>query len=66
MITTKPGTSSVSDSIGAHLRELRKARRMTLERLSELTGISVSSLSRIENTRLGMTIEKVNHLMIPS
>lgn len=35
---------------------------MTLERLSDLTGISVSSLSRIENTRLGLTIEKVELL----
>ncbi len=50
------------DTIGAHVRKLRKRRKMTLERLSELTGISVSSLSRIENTRLGMTIEKVDLL----
>ena len=35
---------------------------MTLEQLSDLTGISVSSLSRIENTRLGLTIEKVEML----
>jgi transcriptional regulator with XRE-family HTH domain len=49
-------------SVGARLRELRKQREMTLERLSELTGISVSSLSRIENTRLGLTIEKVELL----
>jgi transcriptional regulator with XRE-family HTH domain len=47
------------DTIGARMRDIRKRRKMTLERLSELTGISVSSLSRIENTQLGMTIEKV-------
>lgn len=50
------------DTIGALLRTLRKRRKMTLERLSELTGISVSSLSRIENTQLGLTIEKVELL----
>lgn len=50
------------DTIGALLRELRKRREMTLEQLSEQTGISVSSLSRIENTRLGLTIEKVEML----
>ena len=44
------------------MRDLRRRRKMTLERLSELTGISVSSLSRIENTRLGLTIEKVDKL----
>jgi transcriptional regulator with XRE-family HTH domain len=49
-------------SVGARLRELRKQREMTLDRLSDLTGISVSSLSRIENTRLGLTIEKVELL----
>ena len=49
-------------SVGALLREIRKRREMTLEQLSELTGISVSSLSRIENTRLGLTIEKVEML----
>jgi transcriptional regulator with XRE-family HTH domain len=50
------------DSIGALIRTIRKRRKMTLERLSELTGISVSSLSRIENTQLGMTIEKIDLL----
>jgi len=50
------------DSVGARLRHLRKQRAMTLEQLSDLTGISVSSLSRIENTRLGLTIEKVEML----
>jgi transcriptional regulator with XRE-family HTH domain len=52
----------VPDTIGAHVRKLRKRQKMTLERLSELTGISVSSLSRIENTQLGLTIEKVELL----
>lgn len=50
------------DSVGALLREIRKQREMTLEQLSDLTGISISSLSRIENTRLGLTIEKVDML----
>lgn len=50
------------DSVGARLRNLRKQRAMTLERLSDLTGISVSSLSRIENTQLGLTVEKVELL----
>lgn len=50
------------DTIGALLRTIRKQRKMTLERLSNLTGISVSSLSRIENTQLGLTIEKVELL----
>jgi transcriptional regulator with XRE-family HTH domain len=44
------------------MRDIRKRRKMTLEQLSERTGISVSSLSRIENTQLGLTIEKVEKL----
>lgn len=57
-----PPEDEPKGSVGARLRELRKQREMTLERLSDLTGISVSSLSRIENTRLGLTIEKVELL----
>jgi transcriptional regulator with XRE-family HTH domain len=59
MAGAKTDVVTVRDSIGALMREIRKRRRMTLEQLSELTGISVSSLSRIENTQLGMTVEKV-------
>ena len=59
MAKQKPDSKTVRDTIGALMRDIRKRRKMTLERLSEMTGISVSSLSRIENTRLGMTIEKV-------
>jgi transcriptional regulator with XRE-family HTH domain len=54
--------SDLQGSVGALIRDIRKRREMTLEKLSELTGISVSSLSRIENTRLGMTVEKLGVL----
>lgn len=57
-----PLKSEAQNTIGALVREIRKRREMTLEQLSELTGISVSSLSRIENTRLGLTVEKVEIL----
>lgn len=59
MAEAKANGVTVRESIGALMRDIRKRRKMTLEQLSELTGISVSSLSRIENTQLGMTIEKV-------
>lgn len=52
----------VQDTIGELLRTIRKRRKMTLEQLSERTGISVSSLSRIENTQLGLTLEKIELL----
>lgn len=50
------------ESVGARVRQIRKSRKLTLEQLSGLTGIPVSSLSRIENTRLGLTVEKVRTL----
>lgn len=59
MARAQADKATMRDSIGALMRDVRKRRKMTLEQLSDLTGISVSSLSRIENTRLGMTIEKV-------
>lgn len=55
-------SEDITGTIGALLRSIRKRRKMTLDRLSELTGISASSLSRIENTQLGLTIEKVDLL----
>lgn len=51
-----------AESVGARVRQIRKSRKLTLEQLSGLTGIPVSSLSRIENTRLGLTVEKVRTL----
>lgn len=47
---------------GAALRRIRKSRKLTLEQLSHLTGIPTSSLSRIENTRLRLTVDKM-HLL---
>ncbi|KAA0970839.1 LexA family transcriptional regulator [Aureimonas fodinaquatilis] len=41
------------------VRKLRKDREMTLERLSELTGISTSFLSRIEKGDRGLSLENL-------
>ena len=47
---------------GAAVRRIRKSRKLTLEQLAQLTGIPASSLSRIENTRLRLTLDKM-HLL---
>lgn len=47
---------------GEALRRIRKSRRLTLDQVSQLTGIPTSSLSRIENTRLRLTVDKM-HLL---
>jgi transcriptional regulator with XRE-family HTH domain len=62
MSQDKGGPESGGDTIGALVRKIRKSRKLTLEQLSQLTAIPVSSLSRIENTRLGLTVEKVRVL----
>lgn len=49
------------DSIGPRLRALRRARGLTLESLAEDTGISVSTLSRLESGKRRPTLE----LLIP-
>lgn len=41
------------------LRSLRKAARLTLKQLSERSGISASTLSKIENGQLSPTYEKI-------
>ncbi|MTE17879.1 cupin domain-containing protein [Streptomyces sp. TRM43335] len=49
--------TSVLTEVGPRLRALRRARGTTLTRLSETTGISVSTLSRLESGRRRPTLE---------
>jgi transcriptional regulator with XRE-family HTH domain len=48
---------TVLGAVGQRLRALRKQRGVTLERLAEATGISVSTLSRLESGRRRPTLE---------
>jgi len=43
------GTEDVLAEVGPRLRRIRKEREVTLAALSEATGISVSTLSRLES-----------------
>ena len=47
----------VLDAVGPRLRALRRERRTTLAQLSETTGISVSTLSRLESGQRRPTLE---------
>ena len=51
------GLDDVLDAIGPRLRELRQQRDQTLTELAETTGISVSTLSRLESGRRKATLE---------
>jgi transcriptional regulator with XRE-family HTH domain len=48
---------AVLTAVGPRLRALRKARGATLEQLAEATGISVSTLSRLESGKRRPTLE---------
>jgi transcriptional regulator with XRE-family HTH domain len=50
-------TDAVLTAVGPRLRELRRRRRSTLAQLSEETGISVSTLSRLESGQRRPTLE---------
>ncbi len=50
-------TDDVLDGVGARLRALRQERDLTLAELSEGTGISVSTLSRLESGQRKPTLE---------
>jgi len=45
--------------VGTRLRELRRARRMSLANLAVKTGLSASTLSRLENGRMRPTLEQL-------
>lgn len=49
--------SVVLDAVGPRLRAIRKQRRSTLSQVAELTGMSVSTLSRIESGQRRATLE---------
>ncbi|WP_129787638.1 helix-turn-helix domain-containing protein [Promicromonospora panici] len=48
---------AVLDAVGPRLRAIRKQRRSTLGQVAELTGMSVSTLSRIESGQRRPTLE---------
>ncbi|WP_372458327.1 helix-turn-helix domain-containing protein [Streptomyces sichuanensis] len=61
MTPTDADLAEILDGIGPRLRALRRDRGLTLEALAEDTGISVSTLSRLESGKRRPTLE----LLIP-
>jgi transcriptional regulator with XRE-family HTH domain len=45
--------------LGTSVSDLRRSRGLTLKRFSDLTGVSVSALSKIENNQTGLSFETV-------
>jgi transcriptional regulator with XRE-family HTH domain len=57
MTDDTPALDHVLDAVGPRLRALRQQRGATLAQLGETTGISVSTLSRLESGRRRPTLE---------
>lgn len=53
---------TAAQDLGARLRKLRKARQLTLTGLASLSGVAVSTISKIENGALSPTLDKVLRL----
>lgn len=53
------GDGEIVDGVGARLRTLRKNRDLTLVQLAAASGIPVSTLSRLENSRVGLTLAQM-------
>ncbi|APE45966.1 transcriptional regulator (plasmid) [Sulfitobacter alexandrii] len=53
---------TTAQALGARLRHLRKSRQLTLSTLGALSGVSVSTISKIENGSLSPTLDKVLRL----
>ena len=49
--------------LGQRLREIRKDRRLTLEEVSQLTGLARSTLSKIENEQISPTFQAMQKLV---
>ncbi|WP_323776528.1 XRE family transcriptional regulator [Leisingera sp.] len=53
---------TTAQDLGARLRHLRKTRQLTLSGLASLSGVAVSTISKIENGALSPTLDKVLRL----
>lgn len=53
---------TTAQALGTRIRQLRKSQQMTLSDLGSLSGVSVSTISKIENGALSPTLDKVLRL----
>jgi transcriptional regulator with XRE-family HTH domain len=60
--TQKAGASRISDHVGRQLRAMRKARRLSIRALAELSGLSVNTLSLIENGKTSPSVNTLSQL----
>jgi transcriptional regulator with XRE-family HTH domain len=62
MSAIKPETHNMPARPGAVVRALREQRGWTLADVSERTGLSVSTLSKVENDKMSLTYDKLSRI----
>lgn len=58
----KQDANQVSDQVGPKIREIRKSRRLSIRALADLSGLSVNTLSLIENGKTSPSVNTLQHL----
>jgi transcriptional regulator with XRE-family HTH domain len=58
-IREPPLSLSGKSEIGQHIRRRRRAKRMNLQQMSDLTGLSISTLSKIENSVIELSYTRM-------
>lgn len=58
------GPEEIIASVGEHIKEVRKQKKLTLQKVAELSGISVAMLSKIENGRIHPTFYTLLQLLL--
>ncbi len=58
----KVGANLLSEHVGNQLRALRKARRLSIRTLAEISGLSVNTLSLIENGKTSPSVNTLSQL----
>jgi transcriptional regulator with XRE-family HTH domain len=61
-IETQDTAQQRRHTLGDRLRELRKARGWTLSKVSEMTGLAPSTLSKVENKQISLTYDNLAKL----
>ncbi|TDT99222.1 XRE family transcriptional regulator [Azorhizobium sp. AG788] len=56
------GADTVSTQLGECLKAARQARKLTLKQVAERTGLSLSTLSKVENHQMSLTYDKLLQL----
>jgi len=60
--SSKQDASLASERVGRQLRVMRKARRLSIRALAKLSGLSVNTLSLIENGKTSPSVSTLHHL----